>query len=261
VNELHEPNAFLSARRPDVESRIIPSTWRENGIGLFGDLGQFSYKAYVVNGLDAEDFSAAGLRGGRQKGSKAQAEDLAIVGRLDWEPTPGVLIGGSLYHGDSGQDLDIDVTTDVMEGHLDLRRGPLQVRGLVTVAEVDDVAALNRLSAVPGEDGEIPGDSDIDSAGSSMLGWYLEAGLNVADWLMRDSQMSLTPFVRYEQIDTQEDVPTGFRTSSQNDLEIITTGLNFKPIDQIVFKADYQFYDDAENATANQFNLSAGYVF
>lgn len=83
VNELHEPNAFLSARRTDIESTIIPSTWRENGVGLFGNAGNVSYKAYIVNGLDAKDFSASGLRGGRQKGSKALAEDLAVVGRVD----------------------------------------------------------------------------------------------------------------------------------------------------------------------------------
>ncbi len=33
LNELHEPTAFLGAKRPDVERTIIPSTWRENGVG------------------------------------------------------------------------------------------------------------------------------------------------------------------------------------------------------------------------------------
>ena len=35
------------------------------------------------------------MRGGRQKGSKALAEDLAVVGRVDWTDTPGLLVGGS----------------------------------------------------------------------------------------------------------------------------------------------------------------------
>ena len=261
VNELHEPNAFLSARRPDVESRIIPSTWRENGIGLFGDKGEFSYKAYLVTGLDGKDFDAAGLRGGRQKGSKALADDLAVVGRLDWTPRPGILVGGSLYHGDSGQDLDVGVSTDILEGHVDVRQGPWQLRALITVSELDDVAALNRAVTVPAEDGSIVADGDIDSIGSSMIGWYVEAGLNVADYIMQDTAVSLTPFIRIEQLNTQDEVPAGFKTSAKNDMDILTLGLNFKPIDQIVFKADYQFYDDADSASANQFNLAAGYVF
>ena len=71
VNELHEPTVFLGARRPDVENRIIPSTWRENGVGIFGELAEgLTYKAYVVNGLKGENFSGKGLRGGRQKGPK-----------------------------------------------------------------------------------------------------------------------------------------------------------------------------------------------
>jgi hypothetical protein len=79
INELHEPPTFLGTERPETEQRIIPTTWRENGVGVFGEAGGFVYRGYLVNGLDAvgggsskaAGFSAAGLRGGRQKGSKA----------------------------------------------------------------------------------------------------------------------------------------------------------------------------------------------
>ena len=36
INELHEPPVFLGTSRPLTESVIIPTTWRENGIGVFG---------------------------------------------------------------------------------------------------------------------------------------------------------------------------------------------------------------------------------
>jgi hypothetical protein len=36
INEVHEPPAFLGARRPETERQIIPSTWREGGVGVFG---------------------------------------------------------------------------------------------------------------------------------------------------------------------------------------------------------------------------------
>ena len=39
LNELHEPTVFLGARRPGVETAIIPTTWRENGLGVFGEAG------------------------------------------------------------------------------------------------------------------------------------------------------------------------------------------------------------------------------
>ncbi|MDX1584542.1 MAG: hypothetical protein R3338_13180, partial [Thermoanaerobaculia bacterium] len=140
VNELHEPTAFLGAKRPFTESSIIPTTWRENGAGLYGEMGNFSYRAYVVNGLRGESFSSSGLRGGRQKGSKALADDFAFAGRLDWAPVEGVMLGGSLYTGDSGQDLAVDASTQILELHADARLRGWWLRGLWADASVDDVA-------------------------------------------------------------------------------------------------------------------------
>ena len=67
VNEFHEPNVFLGTKRPVTEEYIIPSTWRENGIGVTGSVGIFDYRAYVVNGLDGARFKSTGIRGGRQQ--------------------------------------------------------------------------------------------------------------------------------------------------------------------------------------------------
>ena len=38
LNEVHEPPFFYGVQRPVVEQTIIPSTWRENGAGIFGSL-------------------------------------------------------------------------------------------------------------------------------------------------------------------------------------------------------------------------------
>ena len=104
VNELHEPPVFHGATRPQVERVIIPTTWRENGVGAFGDIGPFSYRTYVVAGLTSAGFSSSSaLRGGRQKGSKSLAEDLAWTGRLDLTEVPGLLLGASFFAGRSGQ--------------------------------------------------------------------------------------------------------------------------------------------------------------
>ena len=150
INEMHEPTTFLGVSRPESERRIIPSTWRENGAGLFGELGPFDYRTYIVNGLDASEFSVSGLRGGRQKGSKAKAEDFAWVGRIDYAGTPGLLAGASGYFGNSGQGLTdgqgnaINVGTSIIEGHVEWRWQGLELRLLGTRAERDDVAELNQ---------------------------------------------------------------------------------------------------------------------
>ena len=105
LNELHEPPFFFGVNRTEVERRIIPTTWRENGVGIFGTAlaETLSYRAYVVNGFNARGYSPAGLRGGRQDGNRALAEDLAFVARVDWNPIPELVLGGSFYNGDAGQ--------------------------------------------------------------------------------------------------------------------------------------------------------------
>jgi len=249
VNELHEPTAHLGATRPETEQRIIPSTWRENGVGLFGDVGPFTYRAYVANGLDATGFSADGLRGGRQKGSKALAEDVAFVGRLDWTDTPGLVAGGSLYTGGSGQGQAGlgDTDTTIIELHGEAKWRGFTLRALAARAEVDDVAALNLVLDPTG----------TETVGEEMEGAYVELGYDVLAAAHPQSGQALTPFVRWESLDTQARVPAGFSADPSKDEEIVTFGVEYRPIDEIVFKLSFQ---DLERGT-DRLNLLVGYVF
>lgn len=253
INELHEPTTFLSANRPMTERVLIPSTWRENGIGIFGDIGDVSYRTYVVNGLDAAGFTAGGLRGGRQKGSKALSEDFAWVGRVDWAPKPGITVGGSAYYGDSGHNQTLaggtlgDTTTQIYEAHAEYRSGGFQVRALGAIANLSDVTELNTALALAG----------TDSVGDELNGYYGEVGFDVLTLLDEGSEQSLTPFVRYEAYDTQASVPGGFASSPTRDEKLVTFGINWKPISQIVFKLDFA---DADQGL-DQWNAAVGYVF
>lgn len=255
VNELHEPTVFLGARRPDIEQKIIPTTWRENGFGLFGEVGDLSYRTYLVNGLRGENFSSGGLRGGRQKGSHALAEDFAWVGRIDWSPTPGLLFGGSAYVGGSGQGIEdrqgrvIGLDTTILEGHAEWRWRGLELRALMTRAELDDVARLNRAKGLVGS----------ASVGEELSGFYLQAGYDVLAG--RSSERQLIPYVRFEEYDTQDAVPAGFAKNPANDVESLTLGLAFKPIDQVIVKADYQDYDNGAGTAVDQVNVALGYIF
>jgi hypothetical protein len=261
VNELHEPPTFLTARRSEVERRILPTTWRENGIGAFGDIGPLSYRAYVINGFDAAGFGAAGLRGGRQNGSEALAEDLALVGRLDWTATPGLLAGGSLYHGDAGQEQTLaagpmgnppggalgDTETMIAELHAEWRAHGLWARGLVAWAELDDVAQLNAAKGLSGS----------SSVGEELEGYYVEAGYDVLTLFSESGGHSLSPYVRYEAVDTQAEVPGGFASDPANDFDLVTVGLNWRPRSNLVFKAEYQDFQRSEDG----FNLAMGLSF
>jgi len=254
LNELHEPTVYLGAVRPRTENRIIPTTWRENGIGAYGAFGGFNYRTYIVNGLDASEFSANGLRGGRQKGAKAKAEDFAWVGRLDFTSVPGLTAGVAGYFGDSGQDLEdaggnsIPVGTSILDLHVEYRYRGLELRGLWARAELDDVDRLNEALAYKGN----------QSVGEILVGGYLQAGYDV---LAGRGKSALIPYVRWEQINTQQQVPDGWSANPANDEQLLTLGLAYQPIEQLIFKAEYQNIDNEAGTGVDQFNLSMGYIF
>jgi hypothetical protein len=255
INEVHEPTTFLGAKRPETERRIIPSTWRENGLGVHGSLGGFTYRTYLMNGLDASGFSAAGLRGGRQKGSKAKIDDVAWVGRADWIGTPGLMAGVSAYFGDSGQDLTaadgsgVDVPTTIWEAHVEWRIKGLELRGLYATSTLDDATALNEALGYVGS----------ASVGEEMEGYYLQAGWDL--FSRRQGRQSLTPYIRWESIDTQKKVPDGYERNGATETEIFTLGLAYQPIEQIIIKLDWQDIDNAAGTGVDQFNVAFGYIF
>ncbi len=256
LNELHEPTTFLSARRPDVESFLIPSTWRESGVGIYGEAGQLAYRAYLTGGLDASGFSAAGLAEGSAEGSQAKADDLAGVVRLDWTPRPGLVTGFSVFRGGSGQGLTtaagrrLHVGTTLVEGHLTWSYRGLQVRALAAQASLADVAELDRIQELAG----------AESVGNRLSGGYVEVGYDLfAAW--PHGEQALLPFVRYERLNTQASVPTGFAADPANDTRIWTAGLAYHPIAQVIFKADYQNYDNRAGSGLDRFNLALGYIF
>ncbi len=255
VNELHEPPLFLSTERPNVERQIIPSTWRENGLGIFGDIGPFTYRTYLLNGLEAEGFSSSGLRGGRQKGSKAKANDIGWTGRLDYTAVPGLTAGISAYIGDSGQgllDLEgeiIDARTEIYEAHIDWQLHGFRLRGLVADADVGDAGRLNQALGL----------SPSNSIADSLSGYYLELGYDLLN--RRPGQLAVIPFVRYESLDTQADLAAEATPNPSRRSDIFTLGLAFKPIDQLVFKIDFQDWSNDAKTGLDQWNLALGYLF
>jgi hypothetical protein len=253
VNEVHEPTTFFPARRSETESRIIPTTWRELGVGIYGDVGPFSYRTFLLTALDASKFSARGLRDGRQAGAKAKAETWAWAGRLDWTATPGLLFGFGAYWGESGQDLKeaqgkaLAVPTSIYEAHGEWKPGRFTLRGLWAQAHLGDVRQLNTRLGLSGAAG----------VGRKMQGGYVELAY---DLLAADGR-TLAPFLRWERLNTQKSVSSGFRANPANDEELFTLGLAYQPIPQLIFKADWQRVQNQARTGVNQWNLALGYVF
>ena len=284
LNEVHEPPFYYGAARPEVERKIIPTTWRENGVGIFGSFdlggaGDLDYRIYGVNGLDAKGFSSSGLRGGRQKGSKALADDWAFVARLDYDMNamvPGMVVGGSVYVGNSGQNQDVsrcvnfcsaapgdpvlapenqsfaipDTRTTLYEVHAEYYRYGLKLRGLFAQAFVNNAGELSRAL----------GKGSSSSVAKQMLGGYAEIGYDILP-LFTESKMSLQPFFRYEHLDTQYRVASGFTKNDALDYDVLVFGVSFFPIPQVVVKMDYRDFRAKKGSIADEFQASIGFVF
>ena len=74
INENHLPNTFNGNERPLVERYVIPSTWRELGVGFYSRLNAIPMEISlaVMNGLNSEAFEHGNLlRGGRYEDRKS----------------------------------------------------------------------------------------------------------------------------------------------------------------------------------------------
>jgi hypothetical protein len=262
INERHEPSTFLSVRRPETEQRILPSTWRENGLGLFGDAGPASFRFYLLTGFDAvgdrgsvaSGFSAGGLRGGRQNGARALAEDWAGVARVDVAASRAVTVGAAAYLGQAGHNAAIPggtlgARTFIGDAHAEVRTGGIWARGVAALATVDQAAEINALRGLTG----------TESVGERLVGWYVEAGYDVLRRVRTGHE--LIPFLRYESLDTQDRVPEGFAADPANDLEVFTVGGMWKPIPQVALKADYQIRSNAARTGVDQLGVALAYLF
>ena len=257
VNEFHEPTVFLGAERPVTESRIIPSTWRENGGGVYGAFDRVSFRAYVLNGFDGSAFSSGGLRGGRQKGGKAKSTSMAFTGRLDVTPTPGVFFGASFYAGDSGQgEIVVDGTeygigTTIFDLHGQAQVRGFDLRGLFARASLSDAARLNQALGKSGGGG----------VGEGLQGAYVQVGYDLLSQVPEAGGVGLTPYVRYERVDTQDRMPAGFVRSLSTDNTYFTFGIELKPDPGVVLKVDHAWVSNDANTGVNQFNINLGYAF
>ena len=267
LNLVHEPPFYYGVNRPDVERTLIPSTWRENGAGIFGQLGEtIDYTIYAVNGMNALGFNANGIRDGRQSGNRALAEDIAFVGRMDWTPMPELLLGASVYAGASGQDQRISLLgggttrlpstpTLLWELHGQYESRGLHLRSLFTMTHVGDAGSLS------GDLQRAASNPLSGAVASGMLGGYGEAAYDILPLFFPGTERFLAPFYRFEWYDTQWNMPSGFGADRSKEIMVHTVGLQFEPIPNVVLKADYRNRSAEQGQIADEVNLGFGLTF
>ena len=103
VNEYHEPPTFYGVERPGIDHDVVPTTWREIGVGVSGNFAEVSlrYQAYIFNGFisykDGEGTlrGVDGLRKGRQKGAESVINTPNLSMKVDYYGILGLTPGAS----------------------------------------------------------------------------------------------------------------------------------------------------------------------
>jgi len=106
---------------------------------------------------------------------------------------------------------------------------------------------------------QLNGLAGAESVGDRLLGWYLQGGYDVLRGHAGAQQ--LFPYLRYEQVNTQDRVPDGFAADPANHRRIVTVGGMWKPLPNVSLKADYQIVRNEADAGVNQLNVNLGYLF
>ena len=250
LNETHEPPTFFGVERNQIESRIIPTTWREAGVAMYGEvLPALKYQVGVTTGFSARKFDdpLVGIKSAHQEGQLADSEDLSLHAALNYTGINGLLVGGSVFTGDTGQsEAGIgNARLTLWDIHTRYQTGNWDLRALYARGHLGDAADINTVTART----DVP---------STFYGWFVEA----ANHVWKSGEMDFAPFIRYEKYDSQASLPFNSVRVDSSKNNVWTVGANFWATPQVVLKADYQVYDEKdEDRGDKRFNLGMGYMF
>jgi phosphate-selective porin len=219
LNQTHEPTTFFGVERNNVEKNIIPTTWWEGGLSLSGEiLPAWTYEGAFTSGLKI-DFAEGDykIRDGRQKVAKADASKPAYTLNTKYTGIAGLELGATIqYQAALGQGSYKDITggdVDAMlySAHVAYLNGPFGLRALAAAWDIDD------------------GINEVKEGADEQSGWYIEPSWMV----MRD----LGVFARYSEWDNLAG------SNGESDITEWSAGVNYWLVENVVFKADYQWQD------------------
>ncbi len=264
INEYHEPTTFNGVERPAMDNVIVPTTWREIGVGITGRIPEasLSYQTYIFNGfksttLEGDEvkgylIGSSGLRGGRQKGIQSTVDSPTLSAKLDYYGLPGLRLGLSGYFGktqaaDEVEELDganIGISMVGLDARFAMQK--ITARGQFVYTSLSGTEAYNSLT-----------DNNL---GSVLMGYYGEVGYNL---LPIAAEQKLFTFIRYENYDTHASTTGNTLEDEAYHRTDITAGLSYHIAPGVVVKGDYQFRDNnADNGgVENRLNFGLGVWF
>lgn len=248
TNAHHEPNQFFGVYRPEGENTIMPCTWHEVSVSLSGTAGKWGYTAMFLPGLDSERF---GNQSWIHDGSASPfefkiANNYAFAARVDNHSVKGLRIGVSGYVGNSFRNTlyptestkndGIHGTVSILSADFKYEGHNWLIRGSGDWGHLSDAAHISRFNISMSKNST----SKRQEVASDAVAAGAEAGYDIFGLIprMRADCQKLYLFGRYDYYDSMA------KTANSAPLQwcrrqIVSAGINWFPIPQIVVKADY----------------------
>lgn len=274
TNEHHEPINFFGTSRPEGETTLLPSTWHENGIEVFGTFGRgytrFSYEALVVAGLNACGFSRDQWVAGGKQGifETDNFTSPAYVGRLNYQGVPGLKIGASFYYCNNvGANSDklqsfsgVKSALKIYTADFQYKNKYVTARGNMIYGDLNNSEALDKY--IINQSNKSPY-SRLTPVAQNAVSYGGEVGVNLHSIFKDNKKVPVIyPFVRYEYYNPQEDGEGRQVMDLRAKVGMWTAGANWYALPNLVVKADYttRRIGDGKYNSENEFSLAVAYV-
>jgi hypothetical protein len=249
TNGNHLPNEFFTVYRPEGENTILPCTWHETGISLWGRVGAWRYEAQLLPGLDSELFSRKNwIQGGSASPYEFKvANTYAGLLRMDNYSIRGLRMGVSGYYGysfnNSIQPSAAERYKDV-KGAVGIASFDFEYEGSHTIARgYFDYGHLGHSEEISRYNKSLTKNSPSPrtNVASEAICTGVEAGYDIFHRITKDPKehRKLYLFGRYEYYDSMYKTTTNIPDNEWCGRQRVVAGLNYFPVREVVIKAEY----------------------
>lgn len=278
TNAHHEPLNYFTVYRPEGEATILPCTWHDTGISIWGRLGNFRYEVQMLAGLDAFMFDRENwIQGGAGSPFEFKvANKYGFAARIDNYTLPGLRVGLSGYYGQAmhnsyphefeGEDANGNKKTydgtkgRVAIGAIDFtfNRYNWIVRGNADYGYLSNASTISKIKRNLTSNNAPYKKTPV---GKNAVAVGIEAGYDVFSQIgkLREDNQKLYLFGRYEYYNSY--IPAKdqakYEYTGKNRMAF---GVNYYPIPQIAVKAEYskRFFKSQYN---NEPSVSLGVAY
>ncbi|MDR1372870.1 MAG: hypothetical protein LBJ17_07125 [Dysgonamonadaceae bacterium] len=251
TNGNHLPTQFFTVYRPEGESKILPCTWHETGIAVWGRVKDWRYEIQLLPSLDSDLF---GNEDWIAKASSSPyefrvANKYAAAIRVDNYTVNGLRMGVSGYYGHSFGNSLMPTYSDryknvkgaVSAGSFDFeyRAHNIISRGYFDYGHLGDSEAISKYNRTLSKASPTP----KTGIASDAIATGIEAGYDVlsfiTDYAARSVRSRLYIFVRYEYYDSMFRTAASISDEEWCGRQRAVAGVNYFPMRDIVIKAEY----------------------